>query len=121
MESASSYGIRTFDALSIASSIVTATGGKAKTASYGIEAAFGNLTITDSIVTATGGEAETSDGIACPEGEYTTSGSKVIELNVPQIVEESKQAFELWKDKFAPTHHKFPTKFPNLWKDFFRK
>jgi len=36
-------------------------------------------------------------------------------------VEESKQAFELWKDKFAPTHHKFPTKFPNLWKDFFRK
>lgn len=117
----SSYGIRTFDALSIAKSIVTATGGKAETASYGIEAAFGSLTITDSIVTATGGEAETSDGIACPEGEYVTNGGKIIELNVPQIVEQSKQALELWKDKFAPKYNKFPTKFPNLWKDFFRK
>lgn len=116
-----SYGLRTFDALSMENSIVTATGGKGETASFGIECSFGSLTITDSIVTATGGKAETSDGISCPEGEYTTSGGKVIETNVPEIVEQSKEALELWKDKFTPTHNKFPTKFPNLWKNFFRK
>ena len=117
----SSYGIRTFGALSISNSIVTALSGKAKTESCGIVASFGNLNIVDSFVTATAGEAELSDGIACPDGEYTTSGGKIIETNVSEIIEQSKEILSYWKDKFKPVQNNFPAKFPTLWKDFFRK